>query len=82
MDNVSVASVQITVDGVIDGTATYGTSRPDVQTVFPNASANLGFTYVLNTAHYANGPHILTARVTDASGNVAIFPNVGVTITN
>jgi hypothetical protein len=82
MDNVSVATVEVTVDGVVDGTATYGLSRPDVATAFPHAPVNVGFEYSLNSANYANGAHTVTVRVTDAAGNVAIFPDVAVTIAN
>jgi hypothetical protein len=82
VDNVSVASVQIVVDGVTDGAATYGVPRPDVATDFANAPVNVGFTYSLNTAKYANGAHVLTARVTDPAGNIAIFPGIAVIISN
>jgi len=80
--NVNVAKVEILVDGVLDGTATYGSPRPDVATVYPNAPLNIGFSYSLATSKYANGSHILNVRATDTTGNVAVFPNVNVTVSN
>ena len=81
-DDVSVAKVEILVDGVVDGTASYGSSRPDVAGTYPGASVNIGFSYLLNTAKYGNGPHTLNVRATDSSGNVSVFPDVGVTVGN
>ena len=76
------AKVEILVDGVVDGTASYGSSRPDVAGSFPRAPVNIGFSYALDTSKYGNGAHILNVRVTDSSGNVAVFPDVGVTVGN
>jgi hypothetical protein len=81
-DDSSVAKVEILVDGNSDGVATYGTSRPDIPTVYPNASANAGFSYSLDTTRYSNGPHVVNVRATDSVGNVAVLPNVAVTIAN
>jgi len=81
-DDVSVAKVEILVDGVVDGTASYGSSRPDVAGTFPHAPVNIGFSYSLDTTKYSNGAHTLNVRVTDSSGNIAVFPDVGVTVGN
>jgi len=81
-DDVSVAKVEILVDGVVDGTAGYGSSRPDVAGTYPHAPVNIGFSYSLDTAKYSNGTHTLNVRATDSSGNVAVFPDVGVTVGN
>jgi Bacterial Ig domain len=81
-DDGTVVKVELLVDGAVDGTCTYGGSRPDIPAVYPNASANSGFTYSLDTSKYANGPHVLNVRATDSAGNVAVFPNVAVTISN
>jgi hypothetical protein len=43
---------------------------------------NIGFSYLLNTAKYSNGAHTLNVQATDSSGNVAVFPDVGVTVAN
>jgi len=81
-DDGAVESVQVLVDGTVVGTATYGSPRPDVPAVYPNAPANVGFQYQLDTAQFVNGPHILEVRVTDSAGNVALFPRVPVDFNN
>jgi hypothetical protein len=81
-DNVGVSKVEILLDSVLIGQATYGLSRPDVATDFPNADANLGFQYSLNTTQYVNGAHTLQVKVSDTNGNVAFFPRVPVSIRN
>lgn len=82
LDDTQVVKVEVMIDGVVDGTATYGLARADVGTEFPNAPADVGFTYSLNSAKFANGPHLISARATDGSGNVAILPTVHVTVAN
>ena len=81
-DNDTVAKVEILVDTVLVGQATYGLSRPDVPTVWPNASANLGFQFSLNTMQFLNGTHTIQVKVTDNSGNVAYFRRVPMNISN
>ena len=81
-DDVNVGKVEILVDGTVDGTASYGSSRQDVADAYPHASANVGFSYSLDTTRYGNGPHVLNVRVTDGAGNVAMFPDVRVTVGN
>ncbi|HTQ81621.1 MAG TPA: Ig-like domain-containing protein [Thermoanaerobaculia bacterium] len=68
-----VAAVDILVDGIIDGRATYGRSRPGVQALYPNYpdSAAAGWAYSLNTTHYLNGIHTISARVRSKSGETA-----------
>src|SRR5579862_7807255 len=62
-----IGSVQILVDGVVIGTASYGTNRPDVCAVYPGRSGcpNVGFTYQLNTGSLSRGTHTITALATD-----------------
>lgn len=81
-DDAKVATVEIMVDGIVNGTANYGSSRQDVADAYPHASANVGFSYALDTSKYSNGPHVLNVRVTDGAGNVALFPDVSVTLAN
>ena len=81
-DNVGISKVEILLDSVLIGQATYGLSRPDVPTVYPNADANVGFQYSLNTTQYLNGTHTLQVKVSDTNGNVAFFPRVPVSIRN
>jgi hypothetical protein len=81
-DDGSIAKVEVLLDGVLDGAATYGSARPDVAATYPHAPLNTGFSYSLNTAHYGNGVHVLGVRVTDGAGNVAVLPNISVTLSN
>lgn len=68
-----VFAVDIVVDGVIVGRANYGRSRPGVTKLFPGFPDSLapGFGYQLNTTHFLNGMHSVTARVTSRTGQVA-----------
>ena len=73
LDNTSaigtaINNVQIKIDGTAVGTATYGTSRPDVCAAFPGRPGcpNVGFTYSLNTATLSSGSHMLTVTATDS----------------
>jgi hypothetical protein len=63
----NIASVNVMVDGTLNGTATYGASRPDICAGYPGAAAcpNVGFVYTLNTTAFAAGPHLVTVVATD-----------------
>lgn len=68
----TVSKVEVLIDGVTDGTASYGQPRPDVQLVYADSPINVGFTYSLNTAAYPGGMHRI--RLADSNGNVAVAP--------
>ena len=82
VDNDSVAKVEVFVDSVDIGTARYGIARPDLRRPYVAAPLNAGYRYVLNTRLLRNGAHTIQVRVTDASGNVAPFKRVPVTVRN
>lgn len=82
IDDVKVAKVEVLVDGTSDGVASYGLPRPDVAAVYPSAPLNCGFSYSLDTTKYLNGPHSLTVRISDASGNIAVIPSLLVNVSN
>jgi hypothetical protein len=82
VDDVAVSKVDVYVDGVLAGTATYGESRPDVANDWPHAPAAIGYNFSLDTISYSNGPHAIEVRAIDSSGNVAVFPDSPVTIQN
>jgi len=77
-----VSTIEILVDGAVDGTASYGSTRPDIPAVFPHAAENVGFSYALDTSRYGNAAHTLNVRATDSSHNVALFADVPVTVSN
>ena len=72
-----VNQVEISVDGMLLGTAHYGDPRPDVCQVFPNAfqcyidQSNVGWDFLLDTTRLTNGPHWLnvTAETTFIGGS-------------
>ena len=82
LDDVKVARVEVLVDGVSDGTATYNQGRPDVATVYPNAPEQIGFSYALDSRRYANGPHQVLIQATDQAGNIAVLPAVSIVFHN
>ena len=52
------------------GTATFGSTRPDVQAAFPDVPDSLysGWAANIDTTQFINGLHTITARVTDGQG--------------
>ncbi len=70
-DNAQVTSVQVLVDGVPAGAATYGQTRPDVCSAFPGrpyCAAGVGWSYLLDSTTIPDGTHTLAIRVTAADG--------------
>jgi hypothetical protein len=82
LDDTAVAKVDVDVDGVSAGTATYGTSRSDVGKDFPHAPAAIGYEFLLDTSQYGNGPHRIEVRALDTNDNLAVLPHVPVNIRN
>ncbi|HZQ56069.1 MAG TPA: protease pro-enzyme activation domain-containing protein [Bryobacteraceae bacterium] len=66
---VSIAGVQILVDGVSYGSAT-SVYRPDVCAAYVNAGGcpNVGWAFSLHTSLLANGSHTLEVRTTASNG--------------
>ncbi len=65
-----VSAVDILVDGVIDGRASYGRSRPGVTARYPSFpdSKYPAWAYGVDTTHYLNGRHTILARVRTRTG--------------
>jgi hypothetical protein len=78
-------SLQVFVDGVLGGTATYGTYRSDVCAAYPGRPGcpDVGYTFNLDTLILSNGPHTITiwAADTDASPNIG-SASINVTVLN
>lgn len=69
LDNSGVDKIEILVDGVVKGTATYGLSRPDVAKVYPQYNnSNSGFEYSLDTSTLATGKHTIVIREKGKNG--------------
>jgi Bacterial Ig domain len=66
----AISSVQVKVDGIVVGTATYGLSRPDVCAVYPGRPGcpNVGYSFSLDTSAWIVGTHTITVIATDSDG--------------
>ncbi|HEY3838198.1 MAG TPA: Ig-like domain-containing protein, partial [Bryobacteraceae bacterium] len=66
-----IGAVQVLVDGVSVGTATYGAPRTDVCAQYPTGPGcpNVGYTFLLNTGTYSPGAHTITVKATDTDNN-------------
>jgi len=79
-DTAGIASIEILVDGVSAGTASYGGVRNDVCTVFTGRTGcpDVGWSFFLNTTQLSNGNHTLQVTGTTNTGERA---TVGTTFT-
>lgn len=83
LDQNIVSKVEVLVDGVAQGQASYGTSRPDVYNFYPESgNANSGFVYSLNTRMLRNGSHVIQIRETSSNNTVNTLPGVQVVVAN
>lgn len=72
-DFAAIGNVVISVDGVPQGTAVYGGSRPDVCTVYPGRSGcpNVGWAFPFDTSLLTDGSHTLEVRGVSVGGRQA-----------
>jgi len=78
----SVSEIEVLVDGMVAGSATYGINLPGFSSSFPEHSEDTGFRFLLDTTRFSNGAHELLLRISDASGKIAILPPAQVNIVN
>jgi Bacterial Ig domain len=70
-DAYAVSAVDVLIDGVTAGRATYNATRADIcgpLTPAPPNCPRIGWTYTLNTRLLTNGEHTLALRVIDSTG--------------
>ena len=69
-ETITIAGVEIVVDGDFIGPAQYGFARPDVQAAYPfiGNSLNSGWRFTLDTTKFSNARHRLTVRVVSNTG--------------
>jgi hypothetical protein len=69
-DNAAISTVNVYMDGVLAGTASYGGVRTDVCSTFPGRSGcpNVGWNFLLDSTAYANGAHNLDVTAIAANG--------------
>jgi len=77
-----IARVEILVDGVPAGIATYGISRPDISASWPGIPAEVAYDFALDTTAFPNGPHTIHAAVTDTNGRTSRLNSRQVTFRN
>jgi hypothetical protein len=64
--------VDVLVDGVEEGIACLGVSRPDVNLAYGSFNeTNSGYYYKLDTSNFSNGQHNLTVKATGNDGSVS-----------
>lgn len=85
---VRVQFVDVMIDGIVYGRATYGMARADMCAAEAQGSPNcpgVGFTFGLNSTAAAptlnNGSHRLQIRVIDESGRATLIPEQPINIT-
>lgn len=73
--NSAIGSVDISVDGVSYGPATYGGTRPDVCSSYPTAKGcpDVGFSEYLDTTAFGDGEHTLRVTVNPKSGESSTY---------
>lgn len=71
--NAPVSTVEIIIDGVSKGYATYGGPRSDVCAIVGNLPGcpDIGWNFLLDTTMLTNGGHMLEVTVTSANGQRA-----------
>jgi hypothetical protein len=75
LDDNGVAAVDIVIDDSVYQRALYGLRRPDVtrrKPGFPNSAAP-GFAAVVDTTHFLNGVHEVSALVTSTNGEQVVI---------
>ncbi|WP_429844682.1 S8 family serine peptidase [Brevibacillus sp. FIR094] len=65
-----VSNIEVLVDGVVIGEATYGVPRPEIEiTDISLPGSNVGFHYSLDTGLLQKGKHVISVRGTAKDGN-------------
>lgn len=65
------STVEVYIDGLKEGNVVYNLPRGDISSLFPgyNNSEGAGGYFIIDTAAYANGVHVISWTVTDDAGN-------------
>jgi fibronectin type 3 domain-containing protein len=75
LDPSGVSKIEVLIDDVVAGEATYGHSRPDVMNVFPAYNNNnSGYRYVLDLKGIPQGSHTIKIRGTGNDGRQTTLP--------
>ena len=73
IDDHKVANIEIRIDGIGIGEASYGFPRSGVDRDYPGlpGAPNFGFLYRLDTTAFSNGAHTIEVLAVDTSGNTS-----------
>ncbi|MEC1522774.1 Ig-like domain-containing protein [Neobacillus niacini] len=83
LDESGVEAIEILMDGVVVGRASYGDARPDVERFYPQYNnGRSGFHFALDTTKFADGQHTLTVREFGKNGTVTPLSDRTITIKN
>ncbi len=84
LDDNGIQAVDVLVDGILAGRATYGRARAGVTAKFPGFpdSAAPGFAFQLNTTRYLNGLHAVSIRIRSRIGEVVNLPSRAIEFIN
>lgn len=77
LDDDGVDSIDILVDGAVVGRADYHRNRPLVTVRYPGYpdSTAAGWGFILDTTHFLNGNHTVTARVRSRTNEFVTLPS-------
>ncbi len=66
----AVSTVSVSIDGIPYGNATYGVSRPDVCSAYPNSQGcpNVGWSFPIDTHVLSNGAHTIAVTANAGGG--------------
>lgn len=72
-DSAAINNVQVQADGILYGTAAYGSPRGDVCGTYPGRPGcpNVGWTFSLDTSTLTSGVHTMSVTATSATGQRA-----------
>ncbi len=75
MDDGSVSTIEVLVDGLVVGGAVSGIHRPDIAHLFPTHpdAEYAGFVRMLNTTAFPNGIHSIAIRLIDDEGASSVI---------
>ncbi|MEO8276243.1 MAG: hypothetical protein ABI639_08475 [Thermoanaerobaculia bacterium] len=84
LDDDGIERVELYVDNQVAALTDYGRNRPDVEAVFPGYpdGALAGFGVFLDSTHYSNDLHRISARVTSNSGEQVFLGPLTIQINN
>ncbi|HXU45498.1 MAG TPA: Ig-like domain-containing protein [Thermoanaerobaculia bacterium] len=84
LDWEGVHQVRVFIDGALQGLATTGFSKPEVNALYPGYRESFvsGFRFALDTTQFSNGRHSINVVVVDDTGATTLIGERDITIAN